>query len=117
MKKTTVLILCLALVSLACMWTASPMVTETADAIAPGDALVVVTSTAVPRSCARVTAEQALNLRMEPNERARVLTWLEHDDLAQVIDQSNADWWLIGYQSFVGYARSVYLVIQECDEH
>ena len=114
MKKTIVLILCLTLISLACVTSATiaeTILTATAEATIETPAQVATMSA---MKCARVVAVEALHLRKGPSENDIVLAWLKHDDLVQVIDQSNADWWRIEVNGVVGFARAKYLQIGAC---
>jgi hypothetical protein len=126
MKKTTVLILCLAFLSLACletsaaiapetMITAAISVTEVMKVTAEPTSTEIVIGAAAPRTCARVIAIEALHLRSAPSETGRILTWLKNDDIVVVVDRSNADWWRIESAVMNGYVRSIYLQESECE--
>jgi hypothetical protein len=126
MKKTTVLIFCLAFLSLACLttsgpyWTPGPETPAPTIGFTPDEVFVITpdpdpTSTAAPRICARVVAIEALNVRIDANEQARILTWLKNNDVVVVVDQVNADWWHIESAVYSGYARSIYLQESECE--
>jgi uncharacterized protein YgiM (DUF1202 family) len=128
MKKIIMLIMCLALMSLACLESAA--VVNQPSAVS-GD---VVTATAVESivptvtkgldtpaatrpakvSCAKVIASDALNLRMQASEQSRILAWLKNNDVVVVVDTSNADWWFVQSAVLSGYVRSVYLQKSEC---
>jgi len=136
MKKISVVLLCLAFFSLACLSTSaaiseSPVtatvitlsaeepaagaVYEVPESDQIGQTLTKVDGVAtVPRTCAIVIADLALHLRNGPSEKDIVLTWLKHGDQVQVLDRSDSDWWFVEVESFVGYARSVYLQESEC---
>jgi len=126
MNKLTIVILCLALISLACLTTSGPYWTPgpetpaptiTTDEPAAGAVyeLPVITATAAQRTCARVIALDALNLRKGPSEKDIVLAWLKNNDIVVVVDQSNADWWHIESAVYSGYARAIYLQESECE--
>jgi uncharacterized protein YgiM (DUF1202 family) len=125
MNRMIVLILCLALISLACLSTASPMVTYPADtptagATASADEVFdlpvsqISSATATNKLCAVVIAAEALHLRIDANEHARILTWLKNGEVVQVVSDANIDWWRIDARGVSGYARSIYLQIVEC---
>jgi uncharacterized protein YgiM (DUF1202 family) len=109
MKKTLVLLFCLAFLSLACIWTASPMVGyPTVPPSATVEELPM-TATISPQLCAVVVADEALHLRKGPDEHAGILTWLNHGDVVHVVDSNNGDWWRVEFEEWEGYARAVYL--------
>lgn len=136
MKRFMIVISCLALISLACLGSAvsdqqlaiSVPPVEAATTEEPAGAVYDVLEILVaeptltkvespveePRTCARVVALEALHLRNGPSENDIVLAWLKRDDLVQVKSKAIADWWLIEYESRVGYARSFYLEEVEC---
>lgn len=136
MKRLTIVILCLALLSLACLQSAGVsdqqlaisltptiLISESAagavyDVEAINDIVPTLTKVspaiAAARTCARVTAVDALHLRKGPSENDIVLAWLNHGDLVQVLDQSDPDWWFIESRGVSGYARSIYLQIGVC---
>lgn len=126
MNKTVVLILCLGLVSLACLGTASldggavvadstpaATVTQIPRVVVP---TVRASSTPAPigERCAVVVAESSLHLRGEPSADGSVLTWLEHGQIVVVVEQTYADWWRVRIEGLSGYARSLYLRESEC---
>jgi uncharacterized protein YgiM (DUF1202 family) len=125
MKRISVLILCLALASLACLQS-STIAEETAmpDAtISPlitGAPVQLQTLTNVPTAgawfptCAVVIAETALNLRSEMSDQSGILTRMNHGDVVRVLGKSDAGWWLVVYESYLGYARSIYLEERTC---
>jgi hypothetical protein len=126
MKKITIVILCLALISLACVQTSGPYWTpgpETATATATATQYLRIgqtltktpTATPAPQICAVVVAIEALHVRIEPDENAGNLTWLKNGDVVNVLDQADADWWFIERDGLSGYARSIYLKESECD--
>lgn len=126
MKKIPLLILCLALISLACLTPAAiaetlPTATAAADAQPIAKKDIVPTIIKVPvtaetaATCARVIAIDALNMRKGPSEKDIVLSWLKNNDIVVVVDQVNADWWHIESAVYSGYARSIYLEESECE--
>lgn len=125
MYKKFALILGLAMASMACMGTASPIVpydTETPIATVA----TVATRTAEPQMpafvatveivqvCAVVVRADALHLRNGPAETAEVLTWLDSGEVVRVLDRALGDWWQVEARGLVGFARSIYLQEQEC---
>lgn len=125
MNRLTILIICLALTSLACL--------QTVGAVAPESSVITVTApatstlvhvaeptltkvaTAAAPLCAVVSANKALHLRREANERAVVLAWLMHGDVVRVVPAGQSgDWWFIEHEGVYGYARSKYLQEGEC---
>jgi hypothetical protein len=120
MKKTIVLILCLAFFSLACLQTvvvaqvaptgtnAARFVTTLTPALSPKGEGVTPTRPS-KLSCARVIAIEALHMRQGANENAVVLAWLVNGEVVRVVDRSDGDWWFIEHAGVYGYARSVYL--------
>jgi len=126
MRKILITILCLALTSLACLSTASPMVTYPADtptagATASADEVFdlpvsqISSATATNKLCAVVIAVEALHLRKGPSEDDIVLTWLKNGEVVQVVSDANIDWWRIDAGGVSGYARSIYLQESECE--
>jgi hypothetical protein len=135
-KKVAIFFSCLALISLACLSTGAaisdPPVITVESTSAAGEEFagavyddlvindIVPTLTKVGpaveelRTCAIVVAIQSLHLRKGPSEKDIVLTWLNHNDLVQVLDQSDPDWWFIESRGVSGYARSIYLEIGDC---
>ena len=126
MKKILILILCLALMSLACLQSAvlvqpitassktESSVSEPTTNPVKGFATSVATQSAAP-ACAKVIAIEALNVRNAPNETAVVLAWLKSGEVVQVINKTNADWWRVKSTAKVGYVRSSYLKESECE--
>ena len=126
MNRMIVLILCLALISLACLqtsgpyWTPGPeMPASTATILiseSPEPTLTKVpTAPPAPQICAVVVAIEALHVRSDADENSQVFDYLERGDIVLVLDQWNADWWFIEYAGLSGYARSIYLKESECD--
>lgn len=127
MKKTTVLFLCLALASLACLITTEPVVIYPADTpagiieerdIDSGTVYELPAAIAADRSevCAVVTADTALHVRKAAKVDSTVIGWLDRGDGVRVLDRANGDWWRIEREGVRGYARSVYLELKSCDE-
>jgi uncharacterized protein YgiM (DUF1202 family) len=125
MKKMIMFILCLALLSLACLETSSAVIptaelTEVATrsktmAMSTAPAMVQITIvTAESVTCATVIADTAQNLRVRADLFSLVLAWLNNGDVVQVIGQSNADWWHVKRGDDIGFARSIFLEVVEC---
>ena len=126
MKKTIVLFLCLALISLACLQTIpiseslAPVTSPTFVKVEENPAGAVFESVEIMRVpfsevCAVVIAIEALHLRKGPSEDGIVLTWLKNGDVVNVLDQAHDDWWRIERAGVSGYVRSIYLEIGDCD--
>lgn len=128
MKKTIVLILCLAFFSLACLSSAAleqggggessaveaaPMM-EFTDQSAPVRTSLTLTKTL--ERCAVVIADDALNLRASPSVNDIVLTWLDRGDVVVVVSDVDPDWWRVRFDDFEGFARSIYLQERRCDD-
>lgn len=120
-------ILCLALISLACLDTsmsavASAQPSQVATRIntlpAP-TATASAVETAAPMAaqlCAVVVADSAQNLRGFADVRSRILAHLRNGDQVQVLGQSNADWWQVKRGEDIGFARSIYLKQTRCED-
>ena len=126
MKKLIIFFICLALASLACLETSSnelPIKELTAVATRientptnTAPAMVKIpTVTAAPEICARVIANTAQNLRARADLFSPVLAWLNNGDVVQVIGQSDPDWWHVKRGGDIGFARSIFLEVVECD--
>lgn len=128
MKKTTVLIFCLALASLACLSTSAAGVTDRQlvtvqhvhgeKPLAVGELEPVQVVTAAPTlvRCAVVTADTALHLRSGASVQDDVLTWMLSGDVVALLDDTNPGWWLVQRGTIKGFARSAYLQQVECVE-
>lgn len=125
MRKMIIMILCLALLSLACLETSSSAIaTEQIIEVATrlekmatitAPAMVKITIvTAEPETCAVVIADTAQNLRARADLFSPVLAWLKNGDVVQVIGQSDADWWHVKRGDDIGFARSIFLEVVEC---
>ena len=120
MKKTTILFLCLAFISLACLSTA--LVSETQVTIEStstaeeefAGAVYEIPTSAPARTCARVIAPDALHVRQGPSEKDTVLAWLNHNDVVIVVDKVNPNWWRIENGMYTGFVSSSYLEQMEC---
>ena len=127
MKKMIMLILALA--SLACLETAqteptparATVVTLSAtpteiDSAEVGPASQETTSPPEPSPqvamCGTITASEAVNLRADPTEHSRVLYWLPAKDKVTVIDRKGA-WWKVTALEYTGYVKADY--IKECE--
>lgn len=126
MKQLTIVVSCLALLSLACLQGA--MISESLGAtMAPtfatqtaapkiGQTLTKVTAApSAEERCVVVVAAEALHLRSGASEHAQILTWLFRGDVVRVVDQSDGDWWKVEYAGVAGFARSIYLQDKECE--
>lgn len=115
MKKTIVLILCLAFLSLACLGSGAIQSVEN-DFVELVQATVTDRPTvAIPaESCAVVIADRSLHLRGGPSESAEVLTWLKRGDVVQVVSDSDPNWTRVRFEDLEGFARSIYLRGSEC---
>jgi uncharacterized protein YgiM (DUF1202 family) len=128
MKKWISILLLLAFVTLACLSVEAPAVIDPAGSATAeptltnaGAAATVattasLTSTPAPHVCARVIADTAENLRSIAAASGPVKTWLKSGDVVTVINQLDADWWLVTFGQHVGYARSSYLKIEDCSK-
>lgn len=128
MKKIIVLLIVLALASLACLDIvniANPVsgpiagtsatLTNEPTAGATGFDSPSATQTS-KKICARVTAETAVNVRPAAAASGGVMTWLNAGDVVYVTDRSDSDWWLVHRSDVVGFVRSIYLQIGGCDD-
>lgn len=126
MKKIRYLLLCLVFFSLACMSMAGA---ARLDAESPAgtattltNAAPALTATLAPtlaldlsgERCAVVIASESLHLRGGASENDIVLTWLDRDDVVQLVSDSDPNWWRVRFESFEGWARSIYLQESEC---
>ena len=120
-----IMILCLALLSLACLETSSSaiateQITEMPTrskkmAMSTAPAMVKITIvTAEPETCAKVIADTAQNLRARADLFSPVLAWLKNGDVVQVINRIDADWWHVKRGDDIGFARSTFLEVVEC---
>jgi uncharacterized protein YgiM (DUF1202 family) len=125
MKKTFVLILCLALASLACLQevpSAGVIVPAAANlpdkivSVTPGSNVLASTTLSADdgETCARVTAETAQNLRAAPGIDAQILGHMKSGEVVQVVNRLDPEWWLIERGGQMYYARSLYLQEAEC---
>lgn len=125
MKKLLILFLTLAAVSLACLQTAEPFVTYPAETpttepvitvydVVEIEPEIVITPTAAPRTCAKVTAIKALNVRIDADEKSTVLDELISGEVVDVVGDIDSSWWLIERGELTGYARAKYLVLSPC---
>lgn len=133
MKKILFLIVCLALMSLACLQTAmvsdplqtgtaTPAVENVKESLEPTAGEIGLdtpaTNTQATRpaelSCAKVIAIKALHLRASGSDKAAVVAWLENGDMVQMKSTADPDWWFVEYAGMMGYARSEYLEEVEC---
>jgi uncharacterized protein YgiM (DUF1202 family) len=126
MNKILITILCLALISLACLSSAAleapravesigttPTLTNVRPAVAPS-----VTPTAridaAGESCAVVIADVALNLRGGGSVDDVILNRVKRGDVLQVLSKSDPDWWRVSFAGVEGFARSSFLDERNC---
>lgn len=64
--------------------------------------------------CAIVTADQALNLRAEPNENSRIIKWLRAGEIVTITSVFQ-EWRGVTTKTATGYAHSAYLTETECN--
>lgn len=136
MRRLTLLLLCLAFFSLACLSEAAAISDQPVAASATAPSAEVATNEAraldtespagavywpgvtnaglIQESCARVIASDALNVRAGASENDIVLTWLSHNEIVVVVDRTDSDWWYIESGIYSGYVRASYLVESEC---
>ena len=126
MKRLTIVVLCLALSSLACLQSAmmppAPVVTmaptfatQTAAPVSEILPSALPSATSAAERCAVVIASDALNLREGLSVHSQVLTWLDRGDVVHVVDLSNGDWWKVEYAGVTGFVRSIYLQERMCE--
>jgi uncharacterized protein involved in high-affinity Fe2+ transport len=127
MKRITIILLALACAALACtkqVPAAEPVALATgttwptsADLAPAGAAAVELDQVAVEPSkgCARVTAEQALHIRIDADPTAQVLAFAKCGDLVRVISTTDSAWWLVDLRGVTGYARSSFLERADCE--
>ena len=129
--KTKLIMLILALASLACLQTTIPAVTMVPTATTPPSNLTPdnygafahpassTSSHLTPEtwhrtpdiSCGLITALKAVNLREKPTEHSRVLYWLPA--LTQVTVLERDDWWKVTFENYTGFVKADF--IRECD--
>jgi len=125
-KRIVSLLLSLALLSLACLQTALMVESVPAEAVPTGTATEidsgavwiapsVVPSTASEFVCAVVVAVRSLHLRSEPDFNSESLVFMRSGEDVQLLDDSNPDWWKVRRGDLIGYARSKYLLLVECE--
>ncbi len=125
MKKLITMIVCLALASLACLEpavipagnvhpvaTRSNLTTATSTPITVAPVVKAVATS--PAVCARVIADEAVNLRDNAGAGGSVLAWLRKGEDVSVIGSTAGAWWLVGASYEMGYVRADYLQIVEC---
>ena len=115
---------CLAFISLACLSPKEPFATpgEPATLIRPtATPAAAVTPSALPSpswsesECAVISADEALHLRVGPDEHSRSLAFMTSGEVVKLISAANVDWWKIKIGDQIGYARSKYLEKSECE--
>lgn len=128
MNRTKILIVLSVLIMLACLEPAAAAVGFEAVATVTRTKAAAASMTPSPwpspdgggaapsKICARVIAETAENLRLEPGVTSRIQGHLRNGDLVRVINQLDPDWWMVSTGARIGYARSKYLEIAECEK-
>jgi uncharacterized protein YgiM (DUF1202 family) len=126
MKKRISILACLVFFSLACLSTAaridagddlvvtSATSTGTEAASSTIESRVEGTATSQPRTCARVVAEDAVNLRADPSATSSILDHLRNGASVEVISQARREWWRVKSGEEIGFVRSIYLQESEC---
>lgn len=136
LKKLFFCFVCLAFISLACLSPKEPFATYPAgtprapQAGQAGQAPTVIKSTVAPVAaapspqpspvgrgggCAVISADEALHLRVGPDEHSRSLAFMTSGEVVKLISAANVDWWRIKIGDQIGYARSKYLKKSECE--
>lgn len=113
-------------IALACLQTASPApeyLTEIAPVTSspviaaqteePAGAVVWVSTPA--RRCVRVIAAEALWLRTGESEHTTSIGYLTSGEVVTLISDVDPDWWLVSRAGSLGYARSSFLELIECE--
>ena len=125
-KRIVSLLLSLALSSLACLQTAV-LVESVPTSGAPTGTPTEIESGAVwfpsalpsqmaaESDCALVVAVRSLHLRESADYNSESLAYMWNGEEVQVLDDHNPDWWKVQRGDVVGYARSKYLLIVECE--
>lgn len=122
-KAILFLIILPLLVGLACLQPVAPTATPTPAPITRSITLpatdvvriVPATPTRVAPACARITADEALHLRQDPDPHARVLAFMRSGEVVRLLSARNASWWLVQRDGVIGYARSRYLASAHCE--
>lgn len=115
MRKGYTIILCLALASLACSLVVPSAGLRVAPAPPARTIIKAPTAGATTRTCARVIAETAQNLRELADLSSKILVHLQNGEVVQVLDQDNSEWWKVQRGDDVGFARSRYLQEVKCE--
>ena len=127
MKRLSMILLALAFAALACTKqapAAEPVALATgtssptsADLAPAGAAAAEFDQVGIDlaQGCARVTAEQALHIRIDADPSARVVAFAKRGDLVRVISTVDSAWWLVQLDGVVGYARVSFLEPADCE--
>lgn len=67
-----------------------------------------------PRTCATVTAAEALHLRARPDEKSEVISYLYNGEQLRLIGKVGAWWKVTTSDGTTGYANSRYLEQSPC---
>jgi len=124
-QRITIVILCLAWISLACLDTSASVVavaqptlvaTRITDSTPASilEPVIISTVTTEPQLCAVVSADTALHLRIDAGARARILANLSKGDVLHVINQKDPAWWFVTRGGYIGFVKSSYLQEVEC---
>lgn len=126
MKKTTVLILCLALIGAACLpvpTVEGGSVTETpagfiyTEEVYSGEVywIPTITPTKAAKICYQVSGAGALHLRSGSSVDYPVVGWLIEGDVVELVHAIDPEWFYVRFGALHGYARAIYLKIKECE--
>ena len=123
-RKLASLLLSLALLSLACLQTALIVESVPAEAVPTGTPTEIASGavwTALPSqmaaesTCAVVVAVRSLHLREDADYNSVSLAYMWNGEEVQVLDGGDSSWWKVKHGYTVGYARSKYLLVVECE--
>lgn len=113
-KRFVILWFFLLLVSLACFSAIGQVGTDSVEVGVSPSPLASLPEGEGNATCAVISAEEALHLRVGSDANAPILGFMESGEVVTLISARNADWWLIKRGDLVGYARSKYLEKSEC---
>lgn len=121
-KTISIILLLTMLVILACLPVASlppqpeptPLIATPSPEEEPASGTVYQVEPTESRACATVTALEALHLRADQSETARVITWLSAQTQVTLLDASGKWWKIAAQDGTVGYANSAYLERSPC---
>jgi len=116
MKKGYLFLIMLAMAALACEVPSAKAPTLTNQGPRRSLRNAPTLTNGIEAVCAVVTAKKALNVRAAAGTSSQVVFNLWHGDLVDVISVEDAKWWLISFEGYVGFVRSIYLQISNCEE-